>query len=63
MCQCKGGECGWLRKDSGVRQLYIMSPWLFNVFMDLVMKEVKMRMRRRGVRLLDEGKEWGETVD
>ena len=26
----------------------IMSPWLFNVYMDGVMKEVKMGMGRRG---------------
>ena len=27
-----------------------MSPWLFNVYMDRVMKEVKMGTGRRGVR-------------
>ena len=32
-----------------------MSSWLFNVYMDAVMKEVKMRM---GVRFLEEGREW-----
>ena len=26
------------RVESGVRQDYIMSPWLFNVYMDGVMK-------------------------
>ena len=25
-----------------------MSPWLFNVYMEAVMKEVKMEMGRRG---------------
>ena len=35
-----------------------MSPWLFNVYMDGVMKEVKMRMGRRGVSFLEDGKEW-----
>ena len=25
-----------------------MSPWLLNAYVDTVMKEVKMRMRRRG---------------
>ena len=34
--------------DSGVRQGCIMAPWLFNVYMDAIMKEVKMGMRRRG---------------
>ena len=30
----------------------IMSPWLFNVYMDVVTKKVKMGMGRRGVRFL-----------
>ena len=34
--------------DSGVRQGCIMSLWLFNVYMDAVMKEVEMGMGRRG---------------
>ena len=32
-----------------------MSPWLFNVYMDRGMKEVKMRMGRKGARFLEEG--------
>ena len=47
----KGGESEWFSIDSGVRQGCIMYPWLFNVYMDLVMKEVKMGMGRRGVRI------------
>ena len=35
-----------------------MSPWLFNVYMDAVMKEVKMGMGRRGVRFLEDETEW-----
>ena len=35
----RGGESGQFRIDSGVRQGYIMSPWLFNVYMEGVMKE------------------------
>ena len=54
----KGGESECFRIDSGVRQGCIMSPWLFNVYMDAVMKEVKMGMGRRGVRFQDEGREW-----
>ena len=34
-----------------------MSPWLFNVYMDAVMKEVEMGMVRRGVRFQEEGRE------
>ena len=32
-------ENEWFRIDSGVRQWCIMSPWLFNVYMDGGMKE------------------------
>ena len=35
-----------------------MSPWLFNVYMDGVMKEVKMRLGRRGVSFMKDGREW-----
>ena len=33
-------EC--FRINSGVRQGCIMSPWLFNVYMDTVIKKVKI---------------------
>ena len=48
-------EC--LRINSGVRQGCIMSPWLFNVYMDTVMTEVKIGMGRIAVRFLEEGRE------
>ena len=35
-----------------------MSPWLFNLYMDEVRKEVRMGMGRRRVRFLKEGREW-----
>ena len=44
------GERECFRINSGVRQVCIMSSWLFNIYIDAVMKEVKMGMRRRGVR-------------
>ena len=44
------GESECFRIDSAVRQGCITSPWLFNAYMDAVMKEAKMGMRRRGVR-------------
>ena len=34
-----------------------MSPWLFSIYMDEVLKEVKMRMERRGVSFLEDGRE------
>ena len=45
----KGGESEQLRIYSGVRQGFIMSPWLFNVYMDAMM-EVKIGMGKTGVR-------------
>ena len=52
-----GGESEWLRIDSRVRQGCIMPARLFNVYMDAVMKEVKMGIGMRGVRLMEEGRE------
>ena len=49
----KGGESECLRIDSGVRQECIMSPRLFNVYMDAVTKELKSGMGRRGVRRVE----------
>ena len=54
----KGRESEQFRMDSGVRQGCIISPWLFNVYMDGVMKEVKMGMGRRGVSFLEDRREW-----
>ena len=34
----KGGESGCLRIENGERQGCIMTPWLFNVYIDAVMK-------------------------
>ena len=31
---------------------------MFNVYMDAVIKDVKMGMERRGVRFLEDGREW-----
>ena len=54
----KGGENKCFRTTSGVRQRCIMSPWLFNIYMETMMKEVKMGMGKRGVRFQEEGREW-----
>ena len=51
----KGGENEQFRVDSGVKQGCIMSPWLFNVYMDEVMKEVKMKMEEREEREIPGG--------
>ena len=57
----KGCESECFRIDSGVRQMCIMFPWLFNVYMDAVMKKVKMGMGRRRVRFQDEGRPEGNN--
>ena len=54
----KGGESERFRVDSGVRQGCFKSSWLFNVYMDKVMKEVIMGLARRGVSFLEDGREW-----
>ena len=51
----KGCESECFRINRGLRQGCIMSPWLFNVYIDAVMKEVKIWMGRRGVRVQEEG--------
>ena len=47
----------YIRVKGGERGVRIMSLWLFNVYMNAVMKEVKMGMGRRGVRFQEEGRE------
>ena len=50
-------EQGVFREGRGfVVQIFILK--LFNVYMDTVMKEVKMGIEKRGVRLMEEGREW-----
>ena len=29
----------WFEVRPGVRQRYLMSPWLFNIYLDIVVKE------------------------
>ena len=36
----KGGNSEWFNINSCVRKGCIISPWIFNVYMDAVMKEV-----------------------
>ena len=54
----KEGESKRFKIDCGVRQGFIKSPYLFNVYVDGVMKEVKMGMGRRGVSFLEDGRKW-----
>ena len=42
----------------GLRQGCMISLWLFNVYMDGVVREVKAEMLERGVKLRRNGREW-----
>ena len=53
----KWGESECFRIESGVRQGCAMFIWLFNVYMDAGMKEVKLEIKRMRVRFLEEGRE------
>ena len=42
----------WFPVNVGLRQGFLMSPWLFNVYMDGVVREVTARMLGKGLELL-----------
>ena len=42
----------WFPINIGLRQGCVMSPWLFNVYMDGVVREVNVRVRGKGLELL-----------
>ena len=50
----------WFEVGVGLRQGSVMSPWLFNLFMDTVMKEVREKAGGVGVTLQDKRRsiEW-----
>ena len=45
-------ESEWIRVNVGLRQGCVMSPWLFNVYMDGVVREVNVRVLGKGLELL-----------
>ncbi len=45
----------------GLRQGCVMSPWLFNIYMDGVMREMKGKVGEVGVGMYAEGRKWGKT--
>ena len=53
-------EDEWFEVDFGLRQGCVMSPWLFNLFMDAAMKEASEKAGDIGVTLRDERRniEW-----
>ena len=38
-----GGKSDWFKVEQGVRQGCVMSPWLFNLYMDHMLRKVKER--------------------
>ena len=42
----------WFQVNVGLRQGCVMSPWLFNVYMDGVVREVNVRVLAKGLELL-----------
>ena len=42
----------WFPVNVGLRQVCVMSPWLFNVYMDWVVREVNVRVLCKGLELL-----------
>ena len=44
----------WFQLNVGLRQGCVMSPWLFNVYMDGVVREVNVRVLGKGLDLLSE---------
>ena len=42
----------WFPDSVGLRQGCVMSPWLFNVYMDAVVREVNVKVLGKGLELL-----------
>ena len=57
----RGSKSEWFDIKSGVRQGCVMSPWLFNMYMDGVMKEARPMFGRKGVSMVSGTKEWKVT--
>ena len=60
MCVRVGGEeSEWFESKIGLRQGCVMSPWLFNLYMDGVVREVSARVNGEGAKLMNaDGREW-----
>ena len=48
----ENGASEWFPVNVGLRQGCVMSPWLFNVYMDGVVREVNVRVLGKGLELL-----------
>ena len=55
----ESGNSEWFSVNVGLRQGGVMSPWLVNLYMDGVVREVNMRSQGRGVGMFDSvGNNW-----
>ena len=50
----------WFPVNVGLRQGCVMSPWLFNAYMDVVIREVNVRVLVKGLELLSANGGWIE---
>ncbi len=50
-----GGRSEHFEVKVGLRQGCVMSPWLFNIYMDGVIREVEGKVGEVGLRMYDEG--------
>ena len=53
-------ESEWFPVNVGLRQGCVMSPWLFNAYMDGVVPEVNVRVLGNGLELLSANGGWFE---
>ena len=60
VCVRVGNEVSeWFPVRVGLRQGCVMSPWLFTLYIDGVVREVNARVLGRGLKLVDgNGNEW-----
>ena len=60
VCVRVGNEVSeWFPVRVGLRQGCVMSPWLFTLYIDGVVREVNARVLGRGLKLIDgNGNEW-----
>ncbi len=56
MCQISGETSEHFKIKVGLSQGCVMSPWLFNIYMDGVMREMKGKAGEVGVRMYTEGR-------
>ena len=45
------GTTGWLQIGKGVRQGYILSPWLFNLYAEYIMRNTGLDEAQTGIKI------------